>query len=449
MTDESSPTRTPPHKVKWTLRRATVLCAAGGFLDGYDLLIMGGALLVMVPEFHLTGAQTGVITSIPFVGMVVGALGVGWLTDRIGRRKVYLIDIIVFFVAAVLLAFVQDVWQFILLRFIVGMAIGMDMPTGSSMLAEFAPARLRGALTAMINTVWLFGGFVAALVGYALYQTTGDSAWRWMFLSAAVPALLIAVFRHTLPETPYWLRAAGKEQDAAAVEGHMSMRDSEAVRSSAGFRAREVFQPQNFKRVAFFTVYWMVQAFMGGAPFIYTALIFNKLLKFSGASALLLNASLFVLYIAFSLLCQFVVLDRAGRKALAVVSLGMAAVAAIAVGLLEHTVVPLVVSFAIYALAVQMSTIPFWPWSVEQLPTRIRATGQSIGSAGGKFGQYFGILLFTPAFVSSIGWTSFFVLEAVVLGLLTAFVVVFGKETKGTQLSTLEPQAHPSSNQPH
>ena len=91
------------------LGRAVLLCSAGGFLDGYDLLIMGAALLQLVPEFHLRPAQVGWITSLPFLTMAIGALLAGRICDLVGRRVVYLVDVSLFVVFSVLQAFAQQV----------------------------------------------------------------------------------------------------------------------------------------------------------------------------------------------------------------------------------------------------------------------------------------------------------------------------------------------------
>jgi hypothetical protein len=94
----------------------------------------------------------------------------------------------------------------------------------------------------------------------------------------------------------------------------------------------------------------------------------------------------------------------------------------------------LVIAFFLFAVGVQMSTIPFWPWSVEQLPTRIRATGQSIGSAGAKFSQFVGVLIFTPGALAEIGWTTYFTAVAAAFAVLVAGVALFGPETKSQVL---------------
>lgn len=403
------------------LKKITFLAAAGAFLDGYDLLIINAALLLIIPEFDLTGRETGLLTSLPFLAMAIGALVAGRVCDLVGRRRVYMIDVILFFVFSILQALSQEVWQLFIMRFLIGFAIGMDMPTGGSMLAEFAPKDRLGRLTGMMQSMWVFGGLVAAAVGLLLYETAGPSAWRWMFASAALPAIIIAVLRHSLPETPRWLA------------------NRHRTRGSGLRGLKEIIRVKAYRRpVAFFATYWMVESFLGGPPFIYTAVIFSNVIELDGSKAILLSVVLASIYLVVNLTGQYVVLDRVGRKPIAVGACAVAAIAGVATGFLEHTSVALVIAFGALAVAINTAPLPFWPWSVEQLPTRIRATGQSIGSAGAKFGQFIGLNLFTASAIASIGWTTYFVSIGVGFALLAAFVVVVGKETKGTDIGALD-----------
>ena len=291
------------------------------------------------------------------------------------------------------------------------------------MLAEYAPPERRGGITTMINTAWLFGGFVAALAGFVLYEAIGPGAWRWMFGLGALPALAIAVLRHNLPESPYWAREAARRVAVTDVTG--------PARES-GFGA--ILRSRYGRVVLFFTGYMIIQAMAGGPPFVYTALIFRQVVNFSGANALLLNAGLLLAYSVLSISLQFTALERWGRKPFAMAATGLAAVGALATAYLQHSGVPLVIAFFLFAVGVQMSTIPFWPWSVEQLPTRIRATGQSIGSAGAKFSQFVGVLIFTPGALAEIGWTTYFTAVAAAFAVLVAGVALFGPETKSQVL---------------
>src|SRR5699024_2032599 len=131
--------------------------------------------------------------------------------------------------------------------------------------------------------------------------------------------------------------------------------------------------------------------------------IFSRVVDFSESQALLLSAGLAALYVIVVTLTQYRALDRFGRKPVALVTSIGAGLAALATGLLEGTSIALVIAFTIFAVCVQVGPVPFWPWSVEQLPTRIRATGQSIGSAGGKFGQFIGLNIFTTGFIMAVG----------------------------------------------
>jgi len=429
-----------------SVRRIIALCCAGGLLDGFDLLIMGAALLALVPHYHLSGVETGVITSLPYIGAAVGALAAGRLNDRFGRRLIYMFDVMLFIVLGVLLALSQTVWQLAVLRFLIGIAIGFDMPTGSSMIAEFSPRKLRGTFTAMMNTAWLLGGSLGGFVGFVLFRGFGEDAWRWMFAAAVVPAVIILALRAQLPESPHWLRAAGRTAEAEQVEARLpteltseqappgSPRRERADRGSW----REVFVRPHRGRVAFFSVYWLWQALITAAPFTYTALIFSSLVDLSKPGAILLSATLLLVYVVASLACQFLVLDRFGRKPLAIGACIIAGMTGIPVALLQHSPVPLVLFFALSITASQMVTIPFWPWSVEQLPTRIRATGQSIGSASNKFGLFLGTMIFPPAVIGAIGWRPMFLGYAIGFLGLALFTALVGKETRGRDLESLE-----------
>lgn len=417
MTDGSSTSIGSAPKPAFSLRRVTLLVGAGAFLDGFDLLIVNAALLSIIPAFGLTSGQVGLLTSLPFLGMVVGALVAGRLCDRFGRRRIYMIDIIAFVVLAVLLAVAQEYWQLLALRLLLGVAIGMDMPTGTSMLAEFAPAGKIGRLSAAMQTIWVSGGLVASVVGWVLFQVAGGTSWRWMFAAAAVPAVIIAIARHSLPESPRFARP----------------------RTVARSGFREILRDRTFRRaVAFFTVYWTIESFLGGPPFVYTSVIFSQVVRLSPSRALLLSACLAAVYLVANLVGQLWALDRVGRKPLALGICAFAAVTAFATAQLEGAGLALVVAFGLFAVATQVAPLPFWPWSVEQLPTRIRATGQSVGSAGGKLGQFVGLNIFTAGTIAGFGWTPYFVFVAVGFAVLAGIVAAFGRETKGADLDALD-----------
>ena len=124
-------------------RRLTILSAAGMFLDGFDLTVIAVALPFLVKKWAIGPGLSGVVAASAVVGMFFGALLLGHLTDRIGRKAMYVVDLVCFVVFAALTALSQNVWEFIAFRFLLGVGIGADYPISSTLLANSCP--LRGA----------------------------------------------------------------------------------------------------------------------------------------------------------------------------------------------------------------------------------------------------------------------------------------------------------------
>lgn len=429
------------------LRRLVVAATAGAFLDGYSIVIMIAALLLLVPRFHLTSVTEGILTASIFGGAVIGALISGPLTDRVGRRTIFMLDIAAFFVLSVLQAVAQNVPELLVLRALVGVAIGFDMPAGTALLAEVSPRKSRGAITSAMNTVWVSAFVVAGLVGYLLYQVGGLEAWRWMFLSAAIPAIILFFLRKDVPESPSWLRAAGRYEEADAIDQRLTFLDPKDRVSYQGSAQRrgslfDILKVKEYRRaVAFFTIYWGLQAFAGGNTLFYTGVVFHEVINFSGANSLLFAVALDFLYVLGLVAVTYWVIDKVGRKPLAVWTCGFASLGALVTAFTEHSVVILVIAYSVMSVSVQLSTQPFWPWSVESLPTRVRGTGQAIGSAGGKLGLFIGLFLW-PIFFSHVNWVDAYLVGCGLFVLLIIFVLVAGHETKDNDLDAIEQAAN-------
>jgi hypothetical protein len=125
-------------------KRLTLFAAGGPFLDGFVVTIIGTALITMQPALQLSTTEIGLAGASALIGIFFGGAIFGYVTDLIGRRVMYLIDLAVLIVASVASAFVTTSWQLIALRLLLGVAIGADYPIASSLLAEFTPSRYRG-----------------------------------------------------------------------------------------------------------------------------------------------------------------------------------------------------------------------------------------------------------------------------------------------------------------
>lgn len=141
--------------------RILVACCGGPFLDGYVMSIIGVALLGVSEQLNPTTAESGLIGAASLIGIFFGATLFGFLTDRIGREKMYALDLVVLVVACALSVFVTAPWQLIVLRLVIGAAIGADYPIATSLLTEFTPTRKRGAMVGMSAVAWSAGAVSA------------------------------------------------------------------------------------------------------------------------------------------------------------------------------------------------------------------------------------------------------------------------------------------------
>ena len=201
-------------------RYAAILIASGEFIDGYDLIVMGAALILLRPQFGLSPQQTGALGASTFLGAMLGLLVFGDMSDRWGRRAIFVANLLFCVVFSIVSAFVQSVPQLFIARFLVGIGVGMDIPTSAAYLAEIAPRRQRGIISgSLLNIMWILGAMASNLIALPLLSLAGADAWRWMFGLAAIPAALVLLGRQILPESPRWLAAHGRIEEARQALG--------------------------------------------------------------------------------------------------------------------------------------------------------------------------------------------------------------------------------------
>ena len=190
------------------------LVGAGMFFDGYDLYVAGGVLASLLQTKFSTLPQNLQFISLTFVGMTLGALITGFVGDRYGRRFTYQINLLIFGLASLAAAFAQDMTQLIACRFVQGLGLGAEIVVGYSTLTEFVPPRTRGRWLSMMAFLVVAGFPATALLGYLIIPTFG---WRPMFVIAAVGSLIVWYLRKNLPESPRWLEAQGRTDEAEAL----------------------------------------------------------------------------------------------------------------------------------------------------------------------------------------------------------------------------------------
>ena len=213
------------------------MCWVAVALDGFDLVVLGAvtpALLEYEP-WGLTPPQVGAITSYGLVGMMIGALGIGTLTDVIGRRKAILISMVVFSVFTGLCALAPSPAIFGALRFLAGLGLGGLIPTAAALVSEYAHLRRGSSSITFMMTGYHVGGVLTALLAIPILPSLG---WRAMFVIGALPALvLVPLMFRNLQESPSFLVARGRRAEAEELAArHGIILQPEELR---GVRAEE------------------------------------------------------------------------------------------------------------------------------------------------------------------------------------------------------------------
>ena len=155
------------------LRKIVFFSSGGSFLDGYVLAIIGVALTQITPLFGLDAAWSALVGASVFLGIFVGTILGGYLTDRIGRRAMFLIDVIAIGVFSAISMFADNPLQLVLARFIIGLFVGADYPIATSLITEFVPKDHRSIAMGWVSASWYLGATAAAVVGYFLYSVSG------------------------------------------------------------------------------------------------------------------------------------------------------------------------------------------------------------------------------------------------------------------------------------
>ncbi|MGE4557419.1 MAG: MFS transporter [Desulfovibrionaceae bacterium] len=210
--DGTQVSSTPMTSMQW---RIWALATAGKFFEGLVVFMTGVALPLMVEEFHLGAMEKGAIGAASLFGILVGATALGGLSDRYGRKKMFIAEMLLFCICLSLVAVSPNYFWLLACLFGMGLALGCDYPTAHMVISESIPSRDRGKLVLGAFGFQAVGALVGASLGYLiLYRHPDIGAWRWMYATAILPALLVLIGRFFIPDSGHWLVARGRIRDA-------------------------------------------------------------------------------------------------------------------------------------------------------------------------------------------------------------------------------------------
>ncbi|MDP3972776.1 MAG: MFS transporter [Candidatus Nanopelagicales bacterium] len=442
-------------------KRMWGLAASGIGLDGYDLFIMSAAIPLLKDQFDIsTPALIAWLGGAAVVGAIPGAVISGILADRFGRQIIMRVDVLVFALTAVLCALAWNPVALVVFRLIQGFAIGAEYPMSAAVVAENLPRRNRGKWMTAAFGFQALGMALAAGVATLALLFASDEAWRWMFLSGLVPAVVVGILRQRMPEGPRWLARQGRMDEAieslewllgpsAVANVQHGIGESDELDEAAGRKGavRELLTQRFRRRTALVTLPWFLMdiALYGVGMFtpMILLVLFASGVEADGSSLLqadieaTASAALADVFLMLGFIVNILLVERLGRIKLQVAGFIGMAVGTMTVALTAGnggSVVWAVIGFMIFNLMLNTgpnATTYLLP--AEVYPTRLRTTGHGIAAAFGKLGATVGVFLL-PAALDAYGLSTTMIAIALVALIGAVVTLVCRVETRGLAL---------------
>ncbi|WP_454885487.1 sugar porter family MFS transporter [Sphingomonas oryzagri] len=445
----------------------------GGFLFGFDSGVINGTVEGLQQAFHTSSAGTGFNVASVLLGSAVGAFAAGSLADVYGRRSILIVSAVLFFLSAIGAGAANGSAMFVVARLIGGFAVGAASVLSPAYVAEVTPAATRGKLSTlqqiMIN-VGLLGSFIsnallAHFAGSAMHPLwAGLEAWRWMFWMQTIPSAVFFFALLTIPESPRYLVARGRGQEAHAVLDKI-MGDAEARRKIGEIEAslNRDHKPSlaDLKDPTTGKIRRVVWAGVGIAAFqqlvginviFYYGSVLWQSIGYTEAASLGFNILTGVLAVISCLISSNLV-DRVGRKPLLLVgSAGMAVMLVIVAIALStgttdaHNKMTLgytpgmiaVVSVYIYSIFFNLSWGPVvWVMLGEMFPNQVRGSALAVSGLS-QWVANFAITMTFPILLGSIGLVGAYAVYAFFAAVSIPFVAKLVHETKGVELEAMQ-----------
>lgn len=428
--------------------------AIGGFLYGYDTGIISGALLSISTEYQLSPAKQEVVAAAILLGATIGGLGTGAFTHRFGPRRTIIVIAAIFAVGATAASLAPNPTILAVARVVLGIAVGASSQSVPAYVAELAPAARRGMLVVTFSVAIGLGILSASLVGFGLH---GILSWRWMIAMGAIPACVLFLAMFALPESPRWLVAQDRLDEARHALAQVRTRDTdldgELAAAAELIRRSQASHTRGWRGLA---EPWVRPALITGcgtAAFtqlvgiemmIYYTPTMLKGVGFGEGSALLTNVGIAVIYLVMTAL-GLAIVDRLGRRRLALLTLPGAALSLAALGTLFATGrtgpadTPYVIGCLFLFMMFQAGGLQVIGWLTgsEIYPLSVRAAGTS-AQAGTVWGSNLLLTGTALSMIQHLGAGGAMWVYAGLNALAFLFVWRFLPEMKGRSLESVE-----------
>ncbi|MFJ4453945.1 MFS transporter [Pseudomonas sp. NPDC089392] len=415
----------------------TLRAGGGWILDGYILSIIGVVIVQFSEYLKLDSFWQGMVAASAMLGTFCSGFLGGWLTDKIGRKRLFFVGPVLFIVGSVGTFWVESGIALFALRFLVGVGVGLEYPVAGSLLTEFLPQKHRGRRLAGLTILWFAGAALSYMVGNFILARGGDDAWRWVLASAGVLGVLLFIIRLKTPESPRWLMSKGRFDEADRVIKQVygpsfsianMPEQAKEQKVSLGALMRSGYG----KRMLFVAVFWSSAVVPMFAVYSFAPVVLQAL-NLKGAWASYGSVLITLLFVVGCIVATRMI-DTLGRRPLIIHSFLWSTLALLGLGVFSNgSEVLVLLLFGAYALFIGGAQVLELVYPNELFPTEIRAFAVGMGSSMSRIGSAAGTWL-VPISLQSIGIGNTMLVAALVslAGLIVS--VWLAPETRGMSL---------------
>ncbi|HVX46804.1 MAG TPA: MFS transporter [Mycobacteriales bacterium] len=419
------------------LRRLTIATGGGMFIDGFVFASFAAALAgkAMSNDLGIGSIWEGLISASTLIGTFFGGIFLGYVTDKVGRRPMFTIDLSVFLACALAMLLVSSVWMLFFIGIVMGLAVGADYSIGSPLLSEFTPNAKRGNYLGVLEILWNVGYVTAYLIGYII-NTNWPGGWHIILAASVLPAIFCLAIRHGLPESPRWLMSKGRREEAEQIirdQMHMDPRSGDfASEPEEETEYRVLFSPDYLKRTIFACTFWVCIVL----PYFALTFFQASVLEAIGIGGSALAGALAGTCIALvGAATGWYLVDRVGRRMILITPMFVCSAFLFAVSFKADLPIWLTVTcFFGYLFSYGIMSILPGIYPMEVFPTSVRTSGVGVATAASRVGAAIGTFLL-PISQDHLGlsWTMIFMAIVCAVGGLTSYS--WAPETNGKALS--------------
>lgn len=413
----------------------------GWLFDSMDTGLIAFILPVLAKEWGLAPGQMGLIGSIGLIGMALGAVISGTVADRIGRKKVFTITVLLYSIASAFCALSWNYQSLLVFRFLVGFGLGGELPVAATLVSEYAPSRVRGRFIVLLESFWGLGWIAAACIAYFFIPVYG---WRMAFLIGALPALYVCLIRLHMPESVRYLLTRGRVDEARQIVLSLEKQlhvpsplftgETETVPVVAKASFRELWKKPFMSRTIMLWLVWFGINFSYYGIFMWLpSLVFQQ-------GFTVVKTFEYVLIMTLAQLpgyyCAAWLVDKIGRKYTLSAFLLFSGVASYFFGH-ASTAATLMMWGSVMSFFNLGAWGVLYTYTPEQYPTAIRALGSGWAAGFGRFGGMAAPMMVGALLARSFGFVSVFYMFALVFAAVAVIVLSLGVESKQKDLESL------------